>query len=281
MFIKKLDKKGGGFNAAAYGSSSLDASTIAWVNAVVAAGGTVSAAQQTNVNTLIVSLKSHSLWTIQDRIWLHANENVSQQALIDIVNLGVATVNGSITLAAGGYTGDGSTGYLDSGYSSGSNFSQNSGSFSQYIRNSRTSNSAAASGRFDAASTGGQSLISPYNFALMSYDVNNGQFSNQPANTNAQGFWTASRTASNAIALYKNSNSTAFDSQTTASITLPGALNFYIAARNQNGTPNLFSADQIAITTIGAGMSAANTSQFQTDLNTYMQNLPGGSLAVY
>ena len=252
---------------------SYDAATTAWINAVVGAGGTVSDTQKSRVDTLIVALKAHSLWTIQDRIWLHASEN-AQQATIDIVNLGVATPAGTITLAAGGYTGDGSTGYLDTGWSSGSNYSQNSASFSTYIRNSRTSsNNSMAVGRRDASNTGTQDIILPLSSSVMSYDVNNGQFSNQPANTDAQGFWTASRTGASALALYKNSNSTAFNSATTASASLASNTNFYIGARSVNNVADLFSSDQIAITTIGAGMSAANTAQFQTDLNAYMTSL--------
>lgn len=253
---------------------SYDAATTAWINAVVGAGGTVSDTQKSRVDTLIIALKAHSLFTIQERIWLHSNENVAAQALIDIVNLGVATVQGSITLAAGGYTGDGSTGYLDTGWSSGSNYTQNSASISVYIRNSRTANNNyAALARLDSASTGTCDMLWPLSTGQFSYDVNNGNFSNQPANTDTQGFWTASRTGASALALYKNSNSTAFNSATTASGSLASNTNFYIGARSNNNSAEWFSTDQIAITTIGAGMSAANVSQFQTDLNAYMTAL--------
>ena len=254
--------------------ASEDAATTAWVNAVVAAGGSVGATQRGYVNTLITSLKAHSLWTIQERIWLHASENI-KQATIDIVNLGVATeVSSPSFTASQGYTGNGSSSYLDTGWSSGSNYTQNSASISAYIRTSRAgNNNYAALARVDTATTGTSDMIWPLSGGVFSYDVNDGAFSNQPANTNAQGFWTASRTGASTLALYKNSNSTAFGTATTASGSLASNTNFYIGARSNNNSAEWFSTDQIAITTIGAGMSAANVAQFQTDLNAYMTSL--------
>ena len=36
--------------------------------------------------------------------------------MIDVKGLASATVHGTLALAAGGYTGDGSTGYIDTGF---------------------------------------------------------------------------------------------------------------------------------------------------------------------
>jgi hypothetical protein len=49
--------------------------TTAWVNAVVGAGGSVSAAQQTRVDTFIKALKAASIWTKMDRIWLNGEDH--------------------------------------------------------------------------------------------------------------------------------------------------------------------------------------------------------------
>lgn len=258
-------------------ASSLDASTIAWVNAVVAAGGTVSAARQTIVNTLIASLKAHSLWSAHDRIWLHASEN-AQQATIDIVNLGVATPVNSPTLTADqGYAGDGSSSYLDSGYSPtvhGVNFTRNDASVSSYCRTSRTTGAGGCNiGLHDAATTGNMTALFTRTTGVANYDVNNSQFSAQVANTNAQGMYTAVRTGASAQAVYLNSSATALGTETQASIALAN-LNFFILARNQNATPVNFLTDQVAITAIGGGMTnGTNVAQFQTDLNAYMTSL--------
>lgn len=261
----------GALDAAPSGGS-LDVSTTAWVAAVVTAGGTVSGTQQTRVDTLIKALKAHSLFSIQDRIWLHASEN-AKQATIDIVNLGVASVVGApVFTASQGYTGTGSASdYLNSGYAgtTGPNFTQNSASVSSYVRTSGGFGSCSI-GVHDAS--GYQVDLQTY-FNALNYDINNTNFDNTTANTDEQGFWTISRTGASSLAVYKNSNSTPFISNTTPSVAL-SPFNMFLLARNQNNTDvDSVGSSQIAITTIGAGMSAADTAQFQTDLNDYMKSL--------
>ena len=255
------------------GSGCADANVIAWKAAVVTAGGTVSGGQETNVCTLVAALKAHSLWTIQDRIWLYASEN-AQQASIDIVNLATHTlVNAPTFVANQGYTGNGSTSYINTGFANGTNYTQNSAAWSYYVRTNRTGSNNYFSGSYDAGSFGTQSLFAPLASSIVNYDVNNVAFSNQAANTQAQGFWTASRTGASAVALYRNSNSTAFATSSSSSLSLGANVVFFVNARNNNGSPDLFGADEIAIVAYGAGMSNTNTAQFQADLNAYMTAL--------
>lgn len=251
--------------------SSLDTDYLAWKAAV----GSVGAAQEAATNALIVALKSHSLWTVQDRIWLHASENTTQ-ALTCLKSLSVATVTGSVShVASQGYTGDGSTGFINTGFANGTNYTRNDAGVSVYVRNNRTTNNTGtAIGSADLASTGAQSVLNLLSVGNLTYDVNEGQFTAQVANTTTQGFWTAVRTGASAHAVYKSSNSTAFASNTNASLALTGNVVFYVHARNQNGTANLFGSDQIALTIIGGSMTnGTNVAQFQTDFNTYMTAL--------
>ncbi len=95
--------------------SGLDPATTAWVNAVIAAGGTVSGAQQGYVNTLITGLKADGNFLTSDRLWLYGSEN-TQQAGIDIINLATWTNHGQTFSANHGYTGDGATTYGDTGF---------------------------------------------------------------------------------------------------------------------------------------------------------------------
>src|SRR5262245_4406995 len=114
----------------------LDAATTAWVNAVVTNGGTVSAGRQTTVNTLITTLKSAGIWTKLDRLWLWAAEN-QPSALTDLVGLSLATaVNSPCFTADRGYTGNGSTSYIDTLFdpTTGTAFNQNSCHFSVWVR---------------------------------------------------------------------------------------------------------------------------------------------------
>ena len=84
-----------------------DLSSVDWFNAVIAAGGTVSATQKQRVDSLIMGLKADGNWDKLDRLWLYVGESVVQQARIDIRKLSTHTVLGTPTLAANGYTGNG------------------------------------------------------------------------------------------------------------------------------------------------------------------------------
>src|SRR6266566_8370586 len=106
------------------GGSAFDPATTAWVNAVVAAGGTVSGTQKGFVDTLILCEKTAAngnLFALLDRLWIHASENVTQ-ATVDTIADASLTNHGLSFTVSQGFTGDGATTYADSGYSSGPNF---------------------------------------------------------------------------------------------------------------------------------------------------------------
>ena len=82
-----------------------DAATTAWVNAVIANGGGVSAGCQTLVDNLIVTLKTTGIWSKCDQLWLYATEN-TPAALTDLVALTLATIHGSPSFTPNrGFTG--------------------------------------------------------------------------------------------------------------------------------------------------------------------------------
>lgn len=249
------------------GGVSYDAATTAWVNAVVAAGGAVSATQKGYVDTLIVALKAHSLFSIIDALWLHGGESDAKQATIDIVNLHAATVNGTVTLAAGGYTGNGTTGYINTGINTstlGGNYTRNSASFGTYIRTSRTTSSAfCAIGAFQTSDVRfyGRSVLSN-----ILYSVNQGGV-DQVANANAQGSYVASRTASNANAVYRNGSSLATNTDASSALS---PSNMFLFAYSASGTPTDLSTDQHAASFIAGGFDATQAANFSSDLNAYM-----------
>lgn len=256
----------GGYNSAAVGGCS-DANATAWVSAVVTAGGTVSAGQQTNVCNLIVALKGHGLFTKADRLWLLASEN-TQQAKIDIIGLNTTgTVTGTPTFTASqGYTGTGSS-YINSSFipsSSGVAYTLNSASLGVYVRNNRT----ASAGVSQLAGNDGSSLA---DLAINSFSGNTNLYLNEVINlafasTTAQGFWVGSRTASNARALYRNGNTTPVASDTHASSALPTVF-LSILGQNNNGSNVQGCTDQIAVIWIGGALNSTDIGNLSTDIN--------------
>lgn len=100
------------------------------------ASGTALAA----LDTFIRSLKTDGIWNLIDVMWLPATNGDSDFAcynLKDPTQFKLTKVN-SPTHSLGGFTGNGSTAYLDTGYNPGTfggNFTQNEAGMGIYIRN--------------------------------------------------------------------------------------------------------------------------------------------------
>jgi hypothetical protein len=250
-----------------------DAATTAWIAAVVSAGGTVSGTQQGFVDTLIKGLKTDSLFSAMDRIWLYASEN-AQQASIDIVNLAThSLVNAPSFTASQGYTGNGTSSYINTGFTpsvNGVNYTQNSASFGTYIRNNRTTGGNATAMSTDISSTAPCRWQPHWSGSQGNFNINDGGFVDVSTST-AQGFWGVSRTGSSATAVYLNSSGTAIFSGSAASSGLASTAFFVLAG--QAGGAGDFSADQIAVSFAGAGLSSGQWVNFQSRINAYMTSL--------
>lgn len=260
-------------------SGCADANVIAWKSAVVGAGGTVSGARETTICTLVGSLKSHSCFATYDRLWIYAAEN-AQSAQFDLAAASAHTLSGTPTFTTDrGYQQNTTAQYIDTNYnlSTGTNFLQNSASISVYVQTSRASSgNFTAYGVNDAASTGNQTTLHPLLGGSIFWGVNNsGNAFDSAAASNAQGFFTINRSAASGAGaddIYKNSNSTAIGTGTTASATRPN-LNMFIMGQNLNGTNSAPSAigDRIAAFAIGGSVGNGTAiAQCQTDINTYM-----------
>lgn len=251
----------GKFPAAAGG---LDAATTAWINAVVADGGAVSANQQTRVDALIVGLKADSLFTLGDRLWLYAGESDTHQAKIDLINLQSHTLISTPTLAAGGYTGNGSSTAINTNFnpSTATQFVQNSASFLLYDRTSRGSNNEGSGGGDGSQYV----MLYPQTGGTLLSDLNDISFPST-ANADARGSWIGSRTGSANFIVYKNGSSLATLTATSAG--RPNA-SLYVGAINGSGTPQDWSADQIAAVWFGAGLNGTQAANLASRINTYM-----------
>jgi len=248
--------------------SSVDAATTAWVNAVIAGGGTVSATQQGRVDALIIGLKADGLFALMDGLWLHAGESVAKQATIDIKALRVAVPVNAPTLAAGGYTGNGTSSYINTNFTAFSNYTQNSASYGCYCRTSSTASGfecpmGMANGTVfsDLTPIVGGNVIARTN--------RTGGAQATGPNANRMGFYVAVCSDANNQQIYKNGNTTPVGTNNTGAQVVP-ALAFFIGARNDSGSPSSFAVDQVAVSFIGAGLSAAQQASLSARVNAYM-----------
>lgn len=253
-----------------------DPATQLWASAVLAAGGSVSNSYKQKLDKTIRALKSHGLFSVHDRIWVPAEDAIG--STIDIVNRASMTNSGATFTALQGFAGNASTTFVNTnfaGSTNGVNYTRDSASMSCYVRTNRsTAANKAAVGFFD---DGGGKAVRFFPHASGSVIVAGVNIANSfpqiGTTTNAKGFYTLSRTGSTTTNVYKNSNATSIFSPTDASVAL-SATTFFIGAENvQVGADTWFSDDQIAMVAFGAGLTAAQAVQFQTDINDFMKSL--------
>lgn len=252
-------------NVAALSGTGYDAATTAWVNAVVAASGTVSATQKGYVDTLIKSLKSGGVWTLLDRCFIFASEN-SQQATIDLVNLATATNNGATFTANQGWAGNGSTTYLDSGFnlSTGTNFTQNNSHFSEWRRTTSAVATTRCSGALDGGATNGTYISTQAALG----QINGGTGTQIAISGGAEsGHFLIVRTSSSAVASYLSGTSQATGSSDTSFAGLNQT--YWIGGRNFGGSINQAHDAQSLALTFGASLTSGQVTTLYNALNAY------------
>jgi hypothetical protein len=262
-----------GDNAAAGGGGSFDAATTAWASAVVTAGGTVSGTQKGFVDTLIKGLKTDSVFTKLDRMFLLAAEN-TQQAFIDIVNLGTATDHSTTFTANAGLHG-GSGNYLDSGFapSGGTNFLLNSASFGIYNLTNRTADAGSHTDMGVLDSTNSSYIqINAFGNSIVGA-LNDGATIGTSA-SQARGFWIISRTTSLQVDCYLNGNTTPINSTSSGAAGGRSANNIFITGLNNGGSViQQASPDQYACVFMGAGLTSTEQQKVSNRVNAYMTSL--------
>jgi hypothetical protein len=253
-------------------SGSIDPDATAWKNAVVTAGGSVSAGRLTLVSNLIVSLKSAGVWTKLDRLWLFAGEN-TQSATIDLAALQTAVPTNSPTFTVDrGYTTNGSSSYVDTNFnpSSGTpNYALNSAHMTFWNRLNKAATATVEMGDATVATGHVTSVSVKWSDGNTYFAVNdsNGD-GGRAAPANVVGFWAASRVDSATGTVYQNGSSLGDNGQ--ASVAIPIYTFLVGASRSAGSTPSNFSTCQYASASLGAGLDSTEVSAYYSALSTYM-----------
>ena len=213
--------------------------------------------EATAICNLVKDLKDSSLWSSMQAIYPMIGGTASTQKwnLKDVRNVDAAfrlVFTGGWTHSSTGALPNGSTGYANTFYQPSTNATAGSNHMSYY---SRTTGGAAETmiemGSQGTAFRENQIIIRFSNAVyLESNSVAGGYVT--AANTNAQGYYIATRTSNTAIGGQKNT--TQYTGTATESLS-----NYvtYLGARNRSGTAEYFSNRECAFATIGTGLSAA------------------------
>jgi hypothetical protein len=217
------------------------------------------------INNLIVALLNAGIWTKLDAFYMLAaadSQAARQNWVADQYNL---TAVASPTFTADRhFQGDAASSYLESGFNpttaSSPKFLQNSGHLSLWSR-------TAAAGTAGVDMGNGNSLIvarqnSTNNFARRVNTAN----SEIGVNADGIGHYLVSRTAGTTMAGYRNG--AIFGSVSSAASAAPDNSSIRVCGRS--GTVS-YSSIQIAMASIGAGLSADEASTLYAAVNTYLQ----------
>lgn len=238
------------------------------------------AAHQIAATTFICGLVSHNLFSTFDVLYTFATKDTSDAQLNLVSSSFSATLNGSPTFTADtGYTGvDASTTiFINTGFNpttaTSPKFTLNSGTIGAWIL---SDSQASASGGLPIAQYDGTHVAQ---LLVWFSDGVSYCYLNQAASTTASatiahstGDWVCTRTASNAVALYRNGSSVG--SSTDAS-TGESNNNIYVLARDNTGSADAGSGRQHAMAWIASGWTSQNASDFQTLGCNYLTTLHG------
>lgn len=215
------------------------------------------------IDACIVSLKNAGIWTILDSLQVYAAAD-SQAARVDwVLPSRVATIATPPTFTTDrGFTSNGTTQFLDTGYTPGTQYTQNSATVSIW---SRTSAQMGTLENITGAHTAGSRLVAFY-LRNASDSLNmrlNESTGTAIANTDGSGMFTGSRTGASAGQIYRNGSSLGVASL-PASSGIP-ANAFTVCKANTT-----FSTREAAMFAAGGGMNATQAADFYTAMQTYM-----------
>jgi len=219
-----------------------------------------------HIRTCVGSLVSAGVWSLIDVLWVMAAHDAQAAGLNwkDPANFTLALVNAPTFTTDGGYSGDGSTSYLTTGWVPGTNgsYSQNNNHFGGWIGTNVDNGAQLDFGyvRGSLSSRTGTS-VAIRNSAAATDTVNIGV-------STSVGHVIAARTTSTGYEVSKNG--AASTSVTRTSGVVSGA-NVFICARNNGaGTPEGFSTRRVQAVHYGVYIDDTQKAAIYNALATYM-----------
>lgn len=253
-----------------------DADAQAFFDRVTTAGGSLSATEKTAVNTLVLDLKGYSIWTKMKAIYpmVGASSAACAQNLKSSSFTG--TFSSGWTYASTGVTPNGTSAYMNSGFSMTNNFtSTGNASMGCYLRTDTGINGADMGAGGTLNGSDGILIYSSFNGSIYYADalgssiINSGQ-----SNTDSRGFYVVARN-SGVHSQHKRGNITINDSETEAISTNLQNLNIYIGGGNpaSGNTVNLYSDRENAFSFIGDFINQSEINDFYTAVQAFQTTL--------
>lgn len=217
--------------------------------------------------TAICGLVASGTFQKLDALWIFGT-NSQTNANLNLVSTSFPiTVNGTMIFGPGvGYVGDGSSGYLSTGYTpstNGVNFTQNSGSMGLLVQNPRRVYQYNGTPIFAGIGEANDLIYPLYTDGAAHVSLNSTNSALTSTNSLANGtngLWIANRTSSTALTLYNNGTAIVSSSQTSTGLSSSPVL---IGATTG---PAHYSLDTFGAAFIGSGLTSGDITALQTYL---------------
>jgi hypothetical protein len=245
--------------------------------AFIDAAAITDSAQRDAINTLVTDLKSASIWTKMKAIYPFVGGTATSHKfnLKDPRDLDAAyrlVFSGGWTHASTGAKPNGTTGYADTKLVPSSNLSVNSTHQSFYFRTNKSISFNTVHGAYTNFGSN-NFLLYPYSFNIgWISDICDNSASRIVSNAgNSTGYIIATRASSSSHKMFRNNSLIASTSNATTG-THP-SINYYIGAGNKNGSPGDYDSNEIALSSIGEGLTDAEAAAFYTAVQKYQTSL--------
>lgn len=233
-----------------------DADYLKFVKKVVNDGGSLTTTEKSAICTLVKQLKDSSLWGYLNVIYPMVGASAASCAvnLKDTGNYNLTFGGGEIIYSSIGIRFHliGTSSYADTHFNPNGILGQNDISLSFYSQDSVVVSSV----EMGASSTG--TIYKTYLSASRAYAINS-PFGNTYVNSDARGFWMASRTESTTVNNYRNGINNS--SSSTTSVSSPN-LSIYLGSINDGGTANSGSDKACSFASVGKGLTSAQALTF-------------------
>jgi hypothetical protein len=251
-------------------TAGLDPDAKAYINAVVAAGATVSGAQRTAINNFYKTAKLTTWYSNIKRLYLPVWGVASPNA-VDLITTTSGTFVGGITHGSGFIQGNGTSGYFNPNVAIDTLGYTNADNFTGALITSPSSIDA----RYFGAETGGALILARSLSAAISMQ-NFGVATNLSfAFANQTGVLYSLRTSQTFVksALVKSSGETSAQATSSSSGTPAG--NCFFLARSVSGVASAFSNASLGLMFQGVGFTTTQATDFVSSVRSLYENVTG------
>jgi len=256
-----------------------DADASAFIQRVYTAGGTLTTAEQNAVNQLTIDLKAASIWTGMKAIYPMVGSSAAACAQNLRTGSYTGTFSGGVIYAATGVTGNGTTGYMNTGLTANTVLTPANHHISYYSRNNPTPGTSVEIGA-EEASSGYQGpfmrtrLTGFGDTDSFNYYVGNDNTLTAVKSTNldSRGHFIGNILSSTNRKTYKNGSISGTLTSSLSNTLTPGNI-YVLAANDAPSTPRFYSTKECAFASIGDGLTDTQAVYFNNAVETFQTSL--------